>query len=362
MTIPILQDKILLRPKDFQPLCSDCEVIGTFNPAAIKYGDEIILLVRVAEAPILTKTDHLISPRATWKDGLVSWAMDVLDSEGVDTSDPRIYRMPDGRVRLRYISHFRLIRLSQDGTEIKEILTNSDLLPQEPWEELGIEDARITKIDDTYYITYVAISRHMGVATALMTTQDFKTFQRHGIIFPTENKDVVFLPEKWQGNFVAYHRPVSHHWFDLPSIEIAFSKDAISWGKHDFFLGPRPELWDSVKVGVGPPPVRLKEGWLMIYHGVSPATSQDPVGRYCVGAALIDGEDPSRLLARSHGPLLRPELPYEQKGFVPNVVFPTGALLSEDEKTLSLFSGAADEVSAVFKLSIQSILEHLEVK
>jgi predicted GH43/DUF377 family glycosyl hydrolase len=158
--------------------------------------------------------------------------VDTFDPAEVDASDPRLLRLPDGRVRLRYISHLRMVRLSTSDLSIVGISSPQALMPSEPWEEFGIEDARITQIGDTYYITYVAISRQMGVATALMTTNDFKSFERKDIIFPTENKDVVFLPELWEGQFVAYHRPVSNYMIDAPSIETSLSPDATYWGEH----------------------------------------------------------------------------------------------------------------------------------
>jgi predicted GH43/DUF377 family glycosyl hydrolase len=362
MPVKILQDKVLLRPSDFQPLASDWEVIGSFNPAAVRYGDDIILLVRVVETPLLKKPDRLTSPRADLENGELEWVLDVFDPVDTDTSDPRFFILSNGRVRLHYISHLRLVRLSGDGLHVKEIRTIPDLLPREDWEELGIEDPRISKIGETYYITYVAISRHMGVATALMTTQDFQKFERHGIIFPTENKDVVLLPAKCEGLFLAYHRPVSNYWIDAPSVETALSPDAIYWGKHQFLFGPSQNSWDSVKIGAGPPPLRLPQGWLMIYHGVAPASPQSPGGVYCAGAVLLDGDNPLRLLARSSEPLICPDRSYEQKGFLPNVIFPTGSLLSFDEEEILLFAGAADEVTSLLVIPIESILEHLGIK
>jgi len=362
MSVPILRNQVLIRPADLQPLDPGFEIIGTFNPAATRVDDDILLLVRVSERPNVQDAGQPTSPRATWESGKLEWVLDTFDKTGVDTRDMRLFRLPNGRVRLRFISHLRLVRLSADGTQIKEVLIPPDLLPREPWEELGLEDPRITKIGDTYYITYVAISRQMGVATALMTTHDFQTFERHGVIFPTENKDVVFLPQKWNEHFVAYHRPISDQWIDAPSVETALSPDAIFWGKHKFLFGPRPGEWDSVKVGAGPPPVDLPQGWLLLYHGVAPATRESPAGHYCVGAVLLEREDPTRLLARSKQPLLSPERSYERRGFVPNIVFPTGALLSEDNENLLLFSGAADEVVSLISLPVQSILEHLSLE
>lgn len=359
MIVPSQQEKVLLRPADIKPLCPDFDVVGVFNPAATRYGDEIILLVRVSEQPRSQGSDHLLSPRAKWENGRIRWVIDTFDPTGVDDKDPRKFSMPDGSLRLRFISHLRLVRLSSDGMQVNEVAVLPNLLPREPWEEFGIEDARITKIDDIYYITYVAISRKRGVATALMSTRDFQTFERHGIIFPTENKNVVLLPEKWRGYFVAYHRPVSDQKVNAPSIETALSKDTIYWGKFKYLFGPRPGAWDSVKVGAGPPPLRLPEGWLFLYHGVSSLTPRRPVGRYCIGAALLDGDNPLRLLARSKKPLLYPPPPYEQQGYVPDVVFPTGAILSENKEMLLLFSGAADEATTLLTIPCLSIIKHL---
>jgi predicted GH43/DUF377 family glycosyl hydrolase len=358
MTVLILEERILIRPRDLDPIGPDHRVIGAFNPAAARYGDDLILLVRVAEQPP-QQPDRLTSPRVEWHRGTPNWILDSFDPKGVDTTDPRVFEFPDGRVRLPHISHLRLVRLDRDATAVKEVITVPDLFPQEPWEELGIEDPRITQIGNTYYITYVAISRHMGITTALMTTRDFETFERHGIIFPTENKDVVLLPDLWDGKFVAYHRPTSHSWVSAPSITASLSPDALHWGGHRLLLGPRQEGWDSVKVGAGPPPVSLPQGWLLIYHGVDTATETSPIGRYCAGAALLDTDNPLRVLARTDQPLLRPDRPYEQTGFVSNVIFPTGALLSDDRESLLVFSGAADEVVGMLRIPVDGVLRLL---
>ena len=359
MTIAIVQDRVLLRPGDLEPSQPGYAVLGTFNPGVVRYGDEIIMLVRVAEAPPVEESGPLVSPRAEWNSGSMRWVVDTFDRGNVDVRDPRLLRFPDGRVRLRYISHLRLVRLNAKDLTIEEISIPNELRPAAAWEEFGIEDPRITQIGDTYYITYVAISREMGVATALMTTKDFKSFARKGIIFPTENKDVVLLPEKWNGHYVAYHRPVSNYLIDLPSVETSLSPDTIFWGKHRLLFGPREGKWDSLRLGAGPPPVRIPDGWLLIYHGVSPASPGSPVGRYSAGAVLLDGEDPTHLLSRSELPMLIPERPYEKEGFTPGVIFPTGAIYTESSGELLLFSGGADEVVSVLKVQVDTIVEHL---
>lgn len=359
MITPLLQDEVILRPSDLQPSRPDFKICGTFNPGVARFGNEIILLIRVAEAPLSEQPGKLASPRAVWDDGGLNFVTDTFDQSDIDASDPRILQFPNGRVRLRYISHLRLGRFDMEGMRFTQIESLPDLMPSEPWEEFGLEDARITRIGATYYITYVAISRQMGVATALMTTTDFQNFERHGIIFPTENKDVVFLPEKWHGSYVAYHRPVSNYWVDTPSVQTSLSPDGNHWGQHRFLFGPREGAWDSARVGAGPPPIRLPQGWLLIYHGASPVTPESPVGRYCAGAVLLDAENPIRLLARSEDPVICPDRPYEREGFAPNVIFPTGALLDEKESRLLLFSGGADEVISLSVLSIDDLLAHL---
>jgi predicted GH43/DUF377 family glycosyl hydrolase len=340
MNSAILQDKALIHPSDLQAVCPDYKVIGTFNPAAACYNDEIVLLVRVVEQPCEQEPGRLISPRAERHAGKLRWIIDIFDSSGAETHDPRTFRLPNGDVRLRYISHLRLVRLSSDDLQVREIITHDNLLPKTSWDEMGLEDPRITKIGNTYYITYVA-------------------FRRHGIIFPTENKDVVLLPEKRNGHFVAYHRPVSNQLVAAPSIETSLSSDGIFWGQHRFLFRPRPGSWDSARVGSGPPPIRLPQGWLLIYHGIAPATRESPAGRYCAGAVLLDLENPTKLIARSTHPLILPKRPYEQNGFIPNVIFPTGALLNGED--LLLFAGGADEVVSFLRLKIDSVLENLGI-
>lgn len=360
MTVSVSDSRVLVRPADLKPLSPERTIVGVFNPAATRFNGDILLLLRVAEWPESAGPGKLALPRIESIGGEPGWVIDTTPTEGRDMRDPREFRLPDGRMRLPHLSHLRLARLSPDGATVLEVTAVPDLLPSEPWEELGIEDPRITLIGDVYYVTYVAISRHMGITTALMTTRDFKKFTRHGIIFPTDNKDVVLLPERFGGGFRAYHRPVSHSGISAPSIISSESPDGKHWGKHRLVLGPRPGMWDCVKVGAGPPPIRVPEGWLMIYHGVDTGTPDNPIGTYRAGAALMDISEPHRVLARSVDPMLVPEYPHEISGFVPDVIFPTGLVVDGTENVL-LFSGAADEVTTMTRLSIRSILDHLKV-
>ncbi|MHC5054641.1 MAG: glycoside hydrolase family 130 protein, partial [Planctomycetota bacterium] len=255
-----------------------------------------------------------------------------------------------------------LIRLSADGYEIKAIERLDALFGRNATEEYGVEDARITQLGDEYLITYVSVSSTMGVATSLMTTRDFKTFERHGVIFETENKDVVIFPEKIAGAYHALHRPVENINIRPLAIMAAESPDLAHWGRHRYVLGCAPEPgWYSRRIGAGPPPVRTDEGWLTIFHGVRQRHPGDPIGEYSAGALLTALDEPWRPVAVSAEPFLFPEEEWEVSGYVGNVVFPTGAAADlEDPDRLHVYYGCADSCVAVATFSTREIVAHLK--
>jgi predicted GH43/DUF377 family glycosyl hydrolase len=222
-----LSNACICRPGDLRASRDDLEIIGTFNPGAIAIGDEVIVLVRVAERLRERRAGHTALPR--WQSG-AGLNVDWIANEEFDLLDARVVRRKrDGLVRLTSVSHLRILR-SCDGRSIdREGAARFE--PQSEFEEFGIEDPRITRIGDTYWFTYVAVSRH-GPATALASTKDFATFTRHGVIFPIENKDVVLFPETIDGEYVALHRPVGGTPFTQPEIWLARSSDMVHWGRH----------------------------------------------------------------------------------------------------------------------------------
>ena len=173
-----------------------------------------------------------------------------------------------------------------------EEVSDVRFLPDSEMEEFGVEDPRITELEGRYYFTYVAVSRH-GAATALASTADFRHFERHGIIFCPENKDVVLFPERVGGEFVALHRPNAATPFCRPEMWVARSPDLIRWGRHDCLHGGDAE-WETGRVGAGTPPVRVADGWLEIYHGNRQPTRPGEVGRYSTGLLLLDRTIPRR--------------------------------------------------------------------
>ena len=346
-------EKLLLRPEDLKPSREDFEVVGVFNPGAIRAGDEVILLVRVAERPRERRADFTASPR--WVPG-EGPTIDWLRNDEIDVLDPRVVkRKADNLVRLTFISHLRVVRCG-DGRSVKEV-TDARFLPDSAIEEFGVEDPRITTLDGRHYFTYVAVSRH-GAATALASTSDFRHFERHGIIFCPENKDVVLFPEKIGGEFFALHRPNAATPFCRPEMWMARSSDLIRWGRHDCLHGGDAE-WETGRVGAGTPPVRVDDGWLEIYHGNRQPTAPGEVGRYSTGLLLLDPENPARILRRSAGSVFEPSADFERHGFVPDVVFPTGIV--EDDGSYLVYYGAADSCTAVVEFSRAEILSILSV-
>ena len=343
---------LLLEPNNIQPSDCESEVIGVFNPAVAQIGNELYMLARVAERPAERRAGWTALPR--WSSPGKSEPNWVRDEDIIPTDARVVAITGSGDLRLTSVSHLQLFRSTDGDGERWEFV--AAILPEGSWEEFGIEDPRITAIDNTYWITYVAVSRS-GAATALMSTTDFATFHRHGIIFASENKDVVLFPGRVAGDFVALHRPNPHSHFSPPEIWLAHSPDLVHWGRHEFVLrGVR--AWEGDRVGSGTPPLLCDEGWLTLYHGSTQSRVAGMVGRYCAGTLLLDRDQPHRVLARSHQPIMQPTTDFETNGFVPNVIFPTAMMDRGDD--LQVFYGAADTCVASARFSKQSVLGSLE--
>jgi predicted GH43/DUF377 family glycosyl hydrolase len=344
----------ILTPASIRPSSPDLKVVGVFNPAVIRHGEEVILLLRVAEAPRQVSSGEVAAPIFDATSGRFEIKRWRLDAQGLDASDPRVL-VVDGRAWLTSISHLRVAR-STDGIHF-DVEPAPALCSATPYESFGVEDPRITRLDDTYWVNYTAVSPY-GIATALASTKDFRTFERHGIIFPPPNRDVTIFPERIDGRYVALHRPMPAD-VGQPAIWIASSADLFSWGDHRVVAAPRDGGWDDKKVGGGAVPFRARSGdqggdgaWLAVYHGV---TGSPPV--YSLGALLLDGRDPARVIARSREPILSPEAPYEREGFFGGVVFTCGLLAEGD--VVRIYYGAADGVTAVADLPLDQILAGL---
>lgn len=243
------------------------------------------------------------------------------------------------------------------------------LAPSEEYEKYGIEDPRLVKIDQEIYLSYVVLSTYVSqrpsASTALATTNDFSNYTRLGIITSkgSDNKDVVLFPENVNqqlsdgtGNlkYLFLHRPStwvgSKYGVHRPSIWIGEGASLTNFEKHTLLIKPEQQ-WEMLKVGAGPPPIKTKEGWLLIYHGVD----RDHV--YAAGAALFDLKDPTKVIARTKKPVLEPNEPYEKNGDVNNVVFPTAAYVMDGK--LFVYYGAADKVCCLATIDLENFLDHV---
>jgi len=343
--------RLLLSPSDLNPSREDWEIVSVFNPGVALVGDRVVLLVRVAERPREMRRGLVALPRFDREQGMV---VDWMHAEHIEPVDPRVVRiLSSGLIRLTFVSHLRVIGLGA-GME-PEADEGIRMDPIYEYEEYGVEDPRITKIDDRYWITYVAVSRH-GAATALASTTDFRTFERHGIIFPVENKDVLLFPEKIGGKYVAIHRPNGATRFTIPEMWLARSSDLMHWGEHAPLHVPLAD-WESGRIGGGVPPFRVEGGWLELYHGNRRPMMPGEVGAYQASAVLLDLEDPSRVIARTSEPIMSPTEPWERHGFVPDVVFPTGLVQRGDQWLI--YYGAGDAHTAVVEMNQAEVLDRL---
>jgi len=351
MSVRRLFNRCLLRPRDIEPSREDFEVVGVFNPGVVELAGEVVLMVRVAERPRERREGFVGLPRwAAGKRPVVDWVPEQM----VERLDPRAVRLRgEGGLRLTFLSHLRIFR-SPDGRSL-EPLEAGRFEPQGEYERYGVEDPRIVRLGDRFWVTYVAVSEH-GAATALASTGDFRRFERHGVVFCPENKDVVLLPERVGGEFVALHRPNPRMHFSAPGMWLARSPDLIHWGRH-VALHAGVSAWEAGRVGAGPPPVRVQGRWLVIYHGMSPPRREGEVGTYCAGALLLDGEEPARVVGRTPEPVLAPEAEFEREGFVPGVVFPSGVV--QREGRLLVYYGAADTCVGLVELALDELVAAL---
>ena len=275
------------------------------NPAACLMHGETVLLLRVID---LEDHSHLVVARS--QDGLGNWQV----------QDPP---------------------LLSPG-------------PNAAWyEEIGCEDARITYLPHRgeYVIVYVG-SSHQGAGVCLATTRDFLSIERLGLVIHPYDKDAALFSRKIDGRYLMLHRPSAG---PLENIWLSESEDLRHWGNPQCVLQEGEQSgWDSGKVGAGPPPIETPDGWLLIFHGVK---LEETGWLYRVGLALLDLEDPTKIIAKVPNWVFGPMAEYELRGEKPGIVFPTGAVVQDG--ILRLYYGAADTTVAVATAPLNDLLEAL---
>ena len=336
----------LLRPCDVCPSIPGMTIECLLNPGVFRFDGKTWLLLRVAERPA-QKAGKTSFPVLSREGNLEILEFDNSDPQ-LNLADPRVISYA-GQDYLTTMSHLRLVS-SDDGVHFHEPQPNAPIFGQGELESYGIEDCRVVQIGDTYYLTFTQVSHH-GVGVGLRSTSDWRTIRPQGMILPPHNKDCAIFSEKIGGRYFALHRPSSPE-LGGNYIWIAESPDLLHWGNHRCIAHSRKGMWDSARVGAGAAPIRTPEGWLEIYHGAT----ANPT-RYCLGALLLDLDEPWKVLARSNEPIMEPIAEYEQVGFFGNVVFTNGHLVDGDEVTI--YYGASDSVICGARFSIQEILHAL---
>ncbi len=338
----------LLSPTDLQSSDDGLQITCLLNPGVFQYEGKIWLIVRVAERP--GQKENTISFPILTETGAIEIIEIAKDDPALKATDERVINYK-GVDYLTTLSHLRLL-CSDDGIRFYQPENYQLLVGEGILQAFGIEDCRVTKLENKYYLTFTAVSGN-GVGVGLRTTTDWKNFESHGMILPPHNKDCAIFEEKINGLFYALHRPSS---VDIGGnyIWLAESPDGIHWGNHQCIIKTRKDNWDSARVGAGAAPVKTNKGWLEIYHG---ANHQH---QYCLGAFLLDHNDPSKVIARTEEPIMIPSTSYELSGFFGNVVFTNGHVLDPDGDTLTIYYGASDEFVCGARFSIKEIFSLLK--
>ncbi len=241
---------------------------------------------------------------------------------------------------------------SKDGYRRFEVAAEPLLAPSENgefavYEERGVLDARIVSLEGSYYICYNALSHH-GYRLALARTDDFRSVERVGLTSLPDTKTGTLFSRKINGQYARLERPA-----ERGSIWLSYSDDLQYWGGSEVVMTPRGGFWDCDRIGVAAPPMETDDGWVVIYYGVK-GTSAGPLFR--LGAAMLDPDNPARVLHRTNVPILAPREDYERIGDLPNLVFSCGALL-EDGGKVRLYYGASNSCICIGTLTLSELMK-----
>jgi beta-1,4-mannooligosaccharide/beta-1,4-mannosyl-N-acetylglucosamine phosphorylase len=212
-------------------------------------------------------------------------------------------------------------------------------------------DPRVTWLEDRYYVTWCY--GYHGPTIGLGYTHDFRTFTQLESAFLPFNRNGVLFPRRIGGSYAMLNRPSDNGHTPFGDIFYSESPDLVHWGRHRHLMAPVPWSWESTKIGPGPTPIETSEGWLVLYHGVLTSCNGFV---YSMGVALLDLDEPWRVVARGTRYLLAPHELYEQVGDVPNVVFPCAAMVDEPADRVTIYYGGADTVVCMAHAHLSELL------
>jgi beta-1,4-mannooligosaccharide/beta-1,4-mannosyl-N-acetylglucosamine phosphorylase len=216
-------------------------------------------------------------------------------------------------------------------------------------------DPRLVKVEDTYYVIWCG--DFYGASIGVAKTKNFKTFVRIENPFIPFNRNAVLFPRKIGGMFTLLSRPSDSGHTPFGDIFLSQSPDMEFWGRHRHVMGRSSNWWESVKIGGGAAPIETSDGWLLFYHGVS-STCNGFV--YSIGGAILDRDEPSKVLYRCETFLLTPEMSYEERGFVPNVCFPCATLQDAATGRIAIYYGCADTYVGLAFTTVDEVTEYIK--
>ena len=363
-------DQLIFSPADvdlsFSPLRNGLTettyVLGAFNPGLCRLPNgNLLLMVRVAEALVNPIADNKIHSIRWDKSG--NYKVDAWPLQDVTTDDPRKFTINQYNfsvIALTSLSWLLPVELTEDGAAIIQIHYDKIIAPQFTSQEYGIEDPRISLIDNRYYMTACCVSseRH---STMLYVSDDGLNYTCVGIVLDHQNKDMLLFEGKIQDSFYALTRPMGECYFATApnslyhpgaAIHLASSPDLLHWKPSDkAFLRARKSSISNVKIGGGTPPVLTPDGWLMLYHGVENRTA---VGCYRTFWALLDKDDPSTIVhLEDNTPLLEANSlltdAISDRIYLTDVVFTTGIVSYQDDFILA--SGELDLACRITRIT-----------
>ena len=370
-------DRLVFTPRDVDlsrsPLRGQVDaetyVLGAFNPGMTRLANgNLLLMVRVAEAlkqPIRDQHIHAIRWTADGADG-GGYVLDAWPLEQVDTADPRKFMIPGGGwkvMALTSLSWLLPVELDAAGTRVEAVHYDRAIAPAADYQCYGVEDARISRVGERYWMTTCSVSpeRH---STVLYSSADALDWTLEGIVLDHQNKDMLIFEGLIGGKFWAETRPLGDLYFAYPpgsawragpSINLASSPDCLHWKPCDRpFIRPHSATTATARIGGGTPPVPTDDGWLTLWHGVEP---KGVVGIYRTYWSLLDRDEPWRVLATDHAPLIAPNpaltAPLAELMYLDDVVFTTGIADAGDHWVVA--SGEADLACRITHLPKQRI-------
>jgi predicted GH43/DUF377 family glycosyl hydrolase len=353
----------LLMPSDITPSEPQLKVIGVLNPTFIEIGGSRHLIVRVDERP-----STAASSIASVSHGSRTISIARVDTRRKDRIEIVEAQVPDSYIPekepilpesarratagtggadllLSYISHLRIAELSGLKARVSD---RPFVFPDDEFSQFGCEDPRATLLEGRPIVTYTGVGR-FGVTAWLAQLTDSCRVQNKAMLLGPDHKHSALFPERIRGLYYMLSRPLARSYIRSSGAWLFRSPDLIHWGEASPVLLPRPESWDSVRVGPCTAPVKTSRGWIFFYFGV------DSEDSYQVGAVLLDGLDPSRVIARSDMPILSPVLEWERMGRRADTVFPCGAELLTETDSIRLYYGAADTSIGAADLNMSAL-------